>query len=128
MPISGLELDIILQDNGYPTRAVGRLNDICNKIVRESCKAHIQLMMNIKAIRAELGEYADTFSNEIIEMNFKITTDAYSVSAYQTPPWISQNQVAKNLVFLAIKCPKCGKVNPQNAQYCWNDGTFLKET
>ena len=26
---------------------------------------------------------------------------------------------------MAIKCPKCGNANPDNARYCWNDGTIL---
>ena len=26
---------------------------------------------------------------------------------------------------MAIKCPKCGSANPDNARYCWNDGTAL---
>ena len=26
---------------------------------------------------------------------------------------------------MAIKCPKCGNANPDNARYCWNDGAIL---
>jgi hypothetical protein len=26
---------------------------------------------------------------------------------------------------MAIKCPKCDNANPDNARYCWNDGTVL---
>ena len=26
---------------------------------------------------------------------------------------------------MAIKCPKCGNANPDNARYCWNDGIAL---
>ncbi|MFQ6041036.1 MAG: hypothetical protein ACE5PV_09280 [Candidatus Poribacteria bacterium] len=26
---------------------------------------------------------------------------------------------------MALKCPKCGNANPDNARYCWNDGAIL---
>jgi hypothetical protein len=26
---------------------------------------------------------------------------------------------------MAVKCPKCGNANPDNARYCWNDGAIL---
>lgn len=29
---------------------------------------------------------------------------------------------------MAIKCPKCGAVNPDNARFCWNDGENLVTT
>ena len=29
---------------------------------------------------------------------------------------------------MALKCPKCRAVNPDNARFCWNDGEKLVTT
>lgn len=42
---------------------------------------------------------------------------------------LCKSELQKNGVFfMAITCPKCGKLNPDDARFCWNDGEKLVTT